>query len=133
MKPIAASGISITKKVKGKLPRLPFVAMKNFILGKKYELSVAFVEKAESKRLNRTYRRKNKPANVLSFPISKNEGEILICLSEARKDAKKFGQTYENFIPTLLIHGMLHLKGFAHGSKMERKEAAAGKKFGLSA
>lgn len=108
-----------------------FEAMKNAVLGKSYDLSVAFVSSARMKELNRTYRQINKPTDILSFPLSKKEGEIYICISEARKEAKKFDRKINNFISFLFIHGLVHLKGFDHGSTMESIEARFRKKFGV--
>ena len=131
MKINASGGVSIINKTKGKLPRLPFVNAKNAVLGEKYELSVAFVGNKESQNLNKKYRSKNKPANILSFPLSKKEGEIIICPNQAKKDARNFNLTYAKFIPFLFIHGLHHLKGLKHSSRMDKKEAVVRKKFGL--
>ena len=48
--------------------------IKTEILGGNYDLSVAFVDKEKIKELNKRYRNKDKPTDVLSFPISKNSG-----------------------------------------------------------
>lgn len=90
---------------------LPFEKIKNAILGKKYELSIVLVGAARIKNLNLKYRNKNKPTNVLSFEIDKNEGEIFICPKVSQID-----------LLFLLIHAMLHLKGLVHSSRMERYE-----------
>lgn len=108
-----------------------FEAMKNAVLGKSYDLSVAFVSSSRMKELNRTYRKINKPTDILSFPLSKKEGEIYICISEAKREAKKFDRKINNFISFLFIHGLVHLKGFDHGSTMESIEARFRKKFGV--
>lgn len=122
---------SITNKTKGKLPRLPFEEMKNEILGKKYEISLVFIGDTTSKKLNFEYRGKDKPANILSFPLSKNEGEIFINLNKAKKDAKKFDSTPSKFIGFLFIHGLLHLKGYSHSSTMESMEQTLRGKFNV--
>ena len=101
------------------------------MLGPEYELSVAFVGLKESRELNLKHRKKNYPVNVLSFPLSDKSGEIVICLPTAYKDAKKFGQTRASMAPFLLIHAMFHLIGMRHSSKMEIKEAAIRRKFGV--
>jgi probable rRNA maturation factor len=101
------------------------------ILGKEYDLSWAFISPAKIKKLNLIYRNINKPTDILSFPISKTEGEIYICKSEARKECKKFDRTYENFLLFIFIHGCVHLKGYDHGSTMERIEAKFRKQFGI--
>lgn len=110
---------------------MPFKLVKDHTLGREYDLSLAFVSENESKNMNKRYRGKNKPANVLSFPFSKKSGEIIICLKEARRDAPRFSMSYLSFVSLLFIHGLLHLKGMKHSSKMERKEKEILKKFSL--
>ena len=105
--------------------------MKDAVLGKKYVLSVAFVSPAEMKNLNGKLRGKPLPTDILSFPLSQNSGEILLCAKEVRKQALLFGRTPENFLLFLFIHGLLHLKGYAHGSRMEHEEIKFQKKFGI--
>ncbi len=124
-------GVSITNKTKGKLPSLPFVEMKDFVLGKKYELSLVFVGTTLSKKLNFTYRGKDKPTNVLSFPLDRDQGEIFINPDKARIEAVEWNKPYDNFIGLLFIHGLFHLKGLDHGDEMEKLEAKALKKFNL--
>lgn len=124
--------LSLTKQdKKGRTPTLPFLHMKDAILGKRYELSIAIVDEATSRKLNRTHRDKNKPTNVLSFTLSKTSGELVLCPAVIKKEAPKFEMSYSQFFGFLVIHGMLHLKGFEHGSTMERKEALFKKKFGI--
>ena len=103
--------------------------IKEDILGKQYELSFAFISKNRIKLLNKTYRKKDEPTDILSFPLSKNSGEILICKEMADKKAVKFFPTSqtlrgarEEYILFLVIHGMLHLKGLHHGDRMEKYE-----------
>ena len=88
--------------------------IKNDILGKDYSLSLAFIDEVTSQRLNKTYRKKDKPTNILSFPLSKTEGEILICPVVVKRELKKFGRTYRQLLGFLVIHGCLHLKGMRH-------------------
>ncbi len=113
---------SIINQTKGKLPRLPFANMKEKILGKKYELSIVFMEDKEIKKINKKYRGKNKSTNVLSFSLTEKSGEILLAPDVIKKEAPKFGMNVKNFTGFLIIHGMLHLLGFDHGSTMESKE-----------
>ncbi len=105
--------------------------MKDAILGKKYELSLVIVSLSEIRKLNKKYRGINKSTDILSFPLSKNEGEIYINLDMVKQQALKFNKSYENFLGFLFIHGLVHLKGFDHGSTMERIEARFRKKFGI--
>jgi rRNA maturation RNase YbeY len=96
--------------------------LKNDILGKAYNLSIAYVGEKTSKELNTRYRNKNKSTNVLSFSITKNEGELIICPKVIKREYKNFDRSILNFLGFLIIHGMLHLKGLDHGSKMEKLE-----------
>lgn len=126
---ITSSNFSLIQKTKGKLPRLPFARMKNAILGEEYDLSLAFIGNAESRRINITYRKKDYIPNVLSFELDNTAGEIFINPLEASKQAKDFGRTPSNFIAFLYIHALCHLKGMAHGSRMESTEAKFRKEF----
>lgn len=106
----------------GTLPKVPFLPIKEKLLGKSYDLTITFCSPKESQEKNKLYRDKDYPTNILSFPLSETEGEIYISLSVARRDAKKFEMSYEKFLHLLLVHGCLHLKGHEHGSTMEELE-----------
>jgi len=113
---------TITNKTKGKLPRLPFVSIKNKVLGSDYELGVSLLTPLKQKKINFKYRGKNETTNILSFPLSNTSGEITIDPIKVKKDAPLFNMTYTQFFKYLFIHGMLHLKGFEHSSTMEKEE-----------
>ncbi|MBI4120823.1 MAG: rRNA maturation RNase YbeY [Parcubacteria group bacterium] len=123
---------SITRATKGRLPRLPFSEIKRAVLGASYTLSLVFIDDKSAKRLNKVYRRKDTPANVLAFPLSKDEGEICINTDRGKREAKEFGSSYRNHLAFLFIHGLLHLKGGRHGSTMTKEERKWMKKFILS-
>lgn len=106
----------------GTLSGVPFVALKEKILGKRYELSISFVSPRIAQTLNKTHRNKTYTPNTLSFSLTKQSGEIILCRSALRKEYKKFGMSYQTYLVFILIHSMLHLKGFVHGGTMERKE-----------
>jgi probable rRNA maturation factor len=105
--------------------------MKSAVLGRAYELSVAFVDEGVMRKLNSTYRNKRSSTDILSFPLSRRSGEILFSMGDVEKRAKMFGRAPLNFLAFLVIHGLLHLKGYAHGSKMEREEIKFRNKFGI--
>ena len=107
----------------GRLPRLPFFAMKNAVLGKTYELSLVFTENVLSQKLNKKYKKKNRPANVLSFPLGAHEGEMFINIQLARRESHMRKGKYRNHVGYLFIHGLFHLKGYRHNSTMEKEEA----------
>jgi len=123
------NNFSVTNSTKGKLPNLPFVIIKNDILGKEYSLSLAFIDEKKSREINKTYRNKDKSTNVLSFPLSKKDGEILICPAVVKKETKKFNKNFKELLGFLVIHGMLHLKGMGHSSRMEEEEKKYDQKY----
>ena len=90
-----------------------WLKVKNQVLGEKYDLSFSYAGKDEMRRLNKLYRQKDYSANVLSFPLSPNEGEILI----NKKYQKNGGLSFY-----LFIHSLLHLSGLKHSKKMDKKE-----------
>jgi probable rRNA maturation factor len=114
--------VTLNNKTKSKLPRLPFVSIKEKILGKKYDLSVSFLSASAQRKINKTYRGKDKTTNILSFTLSENSGEITFDLVQVKHDAPNFGMSYSKFLKFLFIHGCLHLKGFEHSSTMEEEE-----------
>lgn len=127
------AGFSITNKTKStehqKWCSVSFLNIKNSILGKNYSLSLVFIGEKKSKELNKSYRNKNKPTNILSFPLSKNSGEIFITPKLAKKESKLFDTNPNDFLVFLFIHGLLHLKGMKHGSTMDKAEAKLRKQF----
>ncbi len=128
---MSKSLISIANKTRSKAPRLPFEKIGEAILGKNYELSVAFVTPTDARRIARTYKRKDYAANVLSFRLSKNSGELVICLSTAKSEAADFDRSYPEHVLALFIHGILHLDGHTHGGTMEHEERRLLRKYSL--
>ena len=122
---------NMVNETRGKVPRFAYEKVKNAVLGKHYDLTMIITNSARMKKLNTIYRNKENATDILSFPLSKNEGDIYICPSETKKEAKKFERTYENFFAYLFIHGCTHLKGHDHGAIMEGIEARIRRKFGV--
>lgn len=114
--------IEIRNLTKQKPPHLAWQKLKDYVLGEKYELSIVLASDRLLRDLNRKYRKRDKPAEILSFDLAKNQGEIFINLKRCRK---------KNYLAFLYIHGLLHLKGLSHGVKMENKEQFIMKKFGF--
>jgi len=103
-------------------------------------ISIAFVGPGRMRKLNKTYRGKNKTTDILSFPESKvafgkfkigklektqGLGEMVICLREVNKNAKKFNVSSEKELARVVIHGALHLLDFDHekdSGEMFKKE-----------
>ena len=110
---------TLTVSSNGTIPHVPFLALKEKILGKRYNLSIAFVSPRTAQALNVATRNKDYTPNTLSFPISKTSGEIILCTSAMKKEYASFGMTYDTYLLYIVIHSMLHLKGYEHGSTME--------------
>ncbi len=78
------------------------------------EVGVFEITLSESLRLNRHYRKKRKPANVLSFRYSERYGEILVCPEVIRREARVMGHSYDIHMTWMIVHGMLHVAGVHH-------------------
>ena len=89
-------------------------AMKELKLKDNLELSINLVGEAKIKSLNKKYRKKNKPTDVLSFPLGDGSGDIFICLSIAKKEAKRENIDIRTKLAQLMVHGFLHLLGYDH-------------------
>lgn len=113
---------SAINHTKAKLPRLAFLRIKEGILGPRYNMSLVFVGDTKSRALNKKYRNKTYIPNVLSFPLSKHEGEVFINPRKARREAPAFGMSERTYLAFLFIHACLHLKGLHHGSTMDSTE-----------
>ncbi|SFV58804.1 Metal-dependent hydrolase YbeY, involved in rRNA and/or ribosome maturation and assembly [hydrothermal vent metagenome] len=87
--------------------------------------------------INATYRDKNSPTDVLSFPLEGDFmplGSIIICIDFVYDKAKIFGHSDEEEFTLLFIHGLLHLLGFDHeidNGEMRDKEEEIIEKFSL--
>lgn len=86
---------------------------------KEVDLSIAFIGQARMRKLNKKYRRKNRVTDVLSFSDGLNE--IVICLQEVKKNAKRYNSIIKKELARVLIHAILHLLGYDH-KKMQKKE-----------
>jgi probable rRNA maturation factor len=84
-----------------------------------------------SRRVNNEYRNKDYPPNVLSFPLTKDEGEVFINIRKATREAPRFDTTTQKHIAHLFVHGCLHLKGMDHSDEMEAMEDTILKSFKL--
>ena len=128
---VRSSAVTLINASSTRLPKLSARELKQEILGNFYELSVIFVKPPKSRELNRIYRKKDKPTNILSFPLTKKIGELYLCPGVIKKELKLFERSYKDHLTALLIHGMFHLKGLTHGSTMEAKERQVRKKFDI--
>ena len=114
------------------------------------EISVTFVDNEQIHELNREYRGKDMPTDVLSFPMGENGvydenhntgakilGDIVISVPKALEQAKRYGHSFEREMGYLTAHSMLHLLGYDHEAsgleavRMREKEEAVLVQLGL--
>ncbi len=119
----------IRKTIHKRHPSVPFVDIADNILPKKYELSVVLIGDNLGKKLNKKYKNRNYPTNVLSFPLDSDNGELFLNIRKAEREASKFNHSKNKHIIYLFIHGCLHLAGYEHGSIMEKLEQKYLKQF----
>jgi probable rRNA maturation factor len=133
------SRILIASRVPSSLSTVWFTKLDS-VLKKRFKIrrriSIAFVSESEMQRLNRRYRKKNKPTDVLSFSLDEKFGtnvsglaikpegfdflgEIVICLAKMKRQARVNRQSISEEFKKLVIHGCLHLLGFDHQKAKE--------------
>ncbi|HEY6123018.1 MAG TPA: rRNA maturation RNase YbeY [Steroidobacteraceae bacterium] len=117
--------------------------------GEGREIAVRVVAARESRALNKLWRGKDKPTNVLSFPAPDQSrrgmpkdmalplGDLVICAQVVRQEAIRDGKALQSHWAHLVVHGALHLVGYDHEAgrlqrlRMERREISVLKKFGI--
>jgi probable rRNA maturation factor len=108
-------------------------------------LAVRIVTAPESRRLNARYRGRDRPTNVLSFPVpaaplppsARPLGDLVICPRIVRDEARRQRKTVRAHWAHLIVHGTLHLIGYDHerpreARRMERREIAVLKRLGFA-
>jgi len=84
----------------------------------KSTLTVLLTSDARLKELNRDFRGKNKPTNVLSFPAAENaegyRGDVALAYGVTLKEAEAAGKSFADHACHLVVHGVLHLAGYDH-------------------
>ncbi len=108
------------------------------------EMAVQVVSAPRMRMLNRRYRGKDRPTNVLSFPANpapgvrpRPLGDVLLCPSVLRREARAQGKSEQAHWAHLVVHGTLHLVGYDHdqdraAARMERREIAVLKRLGFA-
>jgi probable rRNA maturation factor len=105
------------------------------------EIAVRLVDAAESRTLNRDYRGKDRPTNVLSFAYAVDpvlNGDLVLCVPQALREAEEQKKTVAAHFAHLIVHGMLHLQGYDHETSdaeaehMEARERGILARFGYA-
>lgn len=122
------------------LQRLLEFARKKEGVSDEAEMSVNFVNNREIQELNRNYRQKDEPTDVISFAMQEttdgevnfNEpdmpillGDIVISVERTKEQAEEYGHSLEREFAFLAIHGFLHLLGYNHLNEEDEKEMFA--------
>ena len=92
-----------------------------------FDLSIGFVNIKRIRQLNKDFRDIDEPTDILAFPFGEGNdpagnrllGEVVICLTVARRNAVNIGQGLDREVCFLLVHGILHLVGFDHQTTIE--------------
>ena len=116
-----------------------------FLAKKNLSLSFAWIAEEEIKKINKSYRKKDKATDVLSFCEYENEaalkkskekelflGELLLCYNFIRSVSLAEGGDQKDLkkeLARIIAHGVLHLLGFSHGLKMFNIQDAVAEKF----
>ena len=124
--------LEIYNKTKIRFDKSRVKKVASFILKKyklKQDVTLVFVGLAEIKKLNNSYRGKNKVTDALSFVYNDAEdlGEIVVCLPKLKQDANDFDLKLISLLDTVMVHAFMHLIGFDHKTKnqsqlMEKQE-----------
>lgn len=109
----------------------------NFSLDGK-EVSILLTNDSEVHKLNKDFRGKDKPTNVLSFETEDEEmlGDIVVSIDTVFREAKEQGKEFKNHFVHLIVHGFLHILGYDHlddseADEMESLEIEIMKSMGL--
>ncbi|WP_394172479.1 rRNA maturation RNase YbeY [Thalassotalea litorea] len=96
------------------------------------ELTVRIVDCDESQQLNREYRQKDKPTNVLSFPFDVPDGiemnllgDLIVCADVVKQEAREQNKEIQAHWAHMIIHGCLHLLGYDHIREEDANEMEA--------
>ncbi len=107
------------KEIKSKI----LLILKLLDQSKDCQVCISFINDSDIRELNKTYRNINRATDVLSFPQDGPDysilGDIVISVDTAKRHAERYGNSLDNEIKKILVHGILHLLGFDHKKKKE--------------
>ncbi|AEO08220.1 rRNA maturation RNase YbeY [Buchnera aphidicola] len=91
-------------------------------------ITIRIVDKKNIQQLNYTYRKINKPTNILAFPFNqlikynaKLLGDLVVCKSIIEEESYKYNKLLEEHWAHIIIHGTLHLLGYDHKTQIQAK------------
>ncbi len=115
-----------TQNLAAKMKRAAKLALtKNGLSGMNGGLTILLADDETLRALNRRFRRKNKPTNVLSFQAEANVegylGDVALAYGVTRAEARASKKRFSDHAAHLVVHGVLHLLGFDHETAREAK------------
>ena len=135
--------LAVFKEESVRIPRKPIEKLFRRIMEKESDknaqgkINLIFTSDKSIQRLNKEYRRKNKPTDVLSFNLNKSSrnamvfGEVYISVNTTMRQAKEYGTTLNDEFLRLFCHGLLHLLGYDHIRPDERRKMEAREQYYL--
>ncbi|MFN4226891.1 MAG: rRNA maturation RNase YbeY [Candidatus Ratteibacteria bacterium] len=110
--------IKVNKEfLKDKLDKL-----KKIIKSPPKKVIVYLVNNRTIKSLNRKFFKKNTSTDIISFKYSRDFGELIVSIEQCNENAKIYNHTLEQELVYVIIHGILHLKGYKDSKEKEKKE-----------
>ncbi|MET3699281.1 probable rRNA maturation factor [Bacillus oleivorans] len=127
---------SVTEKEEKLIRDLITIGLKKEQVEEDCEISITFVSNDKIQEINREYRGKDKPTDVISFALEEGDeeeiimgapetrvlGDIIISIEKTKEQAEEYGHSFERELGFLAVHGLLHLLGYDHGTEQEEKE-----------
>ena len=116
------------KNEKLKVTQAVKIFSENFTISRNFHFTVHSLNESESKKLNQKTFNKNKPTDVLSFPLyndieainqldesmHEDMGDMFICRNVIKKNAEIYDKDFVEELQYIVIHGLLHLIGYSH-------------------
>lgn len=107
----------------------PAFQKKHLLMRQPGEITFLFTSDRMMRKLNRQFRHKDHPTNVLSFPFSNPQnpqarnylGDVALGFETIKKEAKQTGRTFHHHLSHMIVHGVLHLLGYDHQTDFEEK------------
>ncbi|HWO77684.1 MAG TPA: rRNA maturation RNase YbeY [Bacillus sp. (in: firmicutes)] len=127
---------TVTEKEEKLIRDLITIGLKQEKVEEDCEISVTFVSNDKIQEINREYRGKDKPTDVISFALEEGDeeeviigapetrvlGDIIISIEKTKEQAEEYGHSFERELGFLAVHGLLHLLGYDHETEQEEKE-----------
>jgi probable rRNA maturation factor len=88
-------------------------------------ITLRIVGEREGRRLNSKFRKKQNATNVLSFPYGKGAGDVVLCHPVIAREARAQGKSIAAHYAHLVVHGILHLRGYDHEKKRDARRMEA--------